>query len=102
MPKVRNPPVVKLMLEDMLPNVVVDGLADYRDPAQWAKVEPEQEPVPLVPPPHVIQLISQSEWIHVDDPLFDDEDKEEKQEAERRLLYPGTGSESDRVVSGKR
>ena len=100
MPKVRNPPLVKLMLEDMLPNAVVDGLADYRDPAQWAKVEPEREPVPLVPPAHVAHMISQNDWIHVDDIMGDDD--EEQKEAEQRLLSPGVNSEPDTTVSVKR
>ena len=81
------------MLEDMLPNVIVDGLADYRDPAQWAKVAPEREPVPLVPPVHVARMISQNKWTHVDDMLKDDD--EEQKEAELRLLSPGVNSEPD-------
>ena len=90
---VKNPALVKLLLEEMLPNCVVDGLADYTDPEELEKSEPIAEPVLCVPPRSLVEEVTNADWIFLD-VLMEDE-KKEKMEEQQKLIASGSASQSE-------
>ena len=97
MPGVKNPALVKLLLEEMLPNCVVEGLADYTDPEELEKAPSLAEPMFCAPPQRFVEQVTSADWIFLD-ALVEDEKKEKAEE--QKLISSGTDSQAENVGDG--
>lgn len=55
------PALLRLMIEEMLPDVVIDGLADYTNPQVMDNEKPVTEPTLMTPPNWLTRQIKETE-----------------------------------------
>ena len=61
MPAIEHPALLRLMLEEMLPGCVVEGLADYTNPEVMKNEKPVPEPTLMTPPDWLVKQIKEPE-----------------------------------------